>query len=39
MLKSFEEVATNLPDEIRKGNILKYHVSDDLKVMSFLSLF
>lgn len=36
VLKSFEEVATNLPDEIRKGNILKYHLCDDLKVISFL---
>lgn len=39
VLKSFEEVATNLPDEIRKGNILNYHLCDDLKVISFLSLF
>ena len=39
VLKSFEEVATNLPHEIRKGNILKYHLCDDLKVISFLFLF
>ena len=39
VLKSFEEVATNLPDEIRKGNILKCHLCDDLKVISFLFLF
>ena len=36
VLKSFEEVATNLPDETRKGNILKYHLCD---VISFLFLF